>query len=58
MGNTQGSGTWQRCAFHLMQPEARPASLPHPEEEVAQAPVRPVAIGAPAPEHTANQAAQ
>lgn len=27
MGNTQSSGTWQRCAFHLMQPEARAYDL-------------------------------
>ncbi|OUE39585.1 polyketide cyclase [Billgrantia desiderata SP1] len=30
MGNTQGNGTWQRCAFHLMQPEARSYELSYP----------------------------
>lgn len=27
MGNTQSSGTWQRCAFHLMRPEAQAYEL-------------------------------
>lgn len=27
MGNTQSPGTWQRCAFHLMQPEAQAYEL-------------------------------
>ncbi|WP_220128029.1 cyclase family protein [Billgrantia kenyensis] len=30
MGNTQGNGTWQRCAFHLMQPEAMSYELSYP----------------------------
>ncbi|RCV90904.1 cyclase family protein [Billgrantia montanilacus] len=30
MGNTQSSGTWQRCAFHLMQPGAQAYELAYP----------------------------
>ncbi|MDL0433880.1 cyclase family protein [Marinobacter sp. TBZ242] len=30
MANTQGPGTWQRCAFHLNQPTARAYELSYP----------------------------
>ncbi|MFW3613979.1 cyclase family protein [Billgrantia antri] len=30
MANTQGPGTWQRCANHLMQPDAQAYELAHP----------------------------
>ncbi|PMR78099.1 polyketide cyclase [Halomonas urumqiensis] len=29
MGNTQGAGTWQRCAFHMARPDARTYELSH-----------------------------
>ncbi|MGB8435893.1 MAG: cyclase family protein, partial [Burkholderiales bacterium] len=29
MANTLGAGTWQRCAFHLSQPQARPYEVSH-----------------------------
>lgn len=29
MGNTQGAGTWQRCAFHLSQPGAKSYEISH-----------------------------